>query len=557
MSQYGEDLSTSSEADFMEKYTTCVNAGPGVVHIRTPELMRTLESVRQYATVNDIVYREWDIVHGFRTFDRETVSNKLLEGNGVLDIGVAISEPHALLRDNSRDPSQSIYFVYVNVEPFMTNNPQFLHFLLMYADLLPSSTITVLLVTGDNPLPSLLEDTIPSLVWPMPAAGELYSLLKWILDNLPDGYGDGISGDEDALLRVCRAGAGLTCAQFSLHASMAITQAVSDGFDVVTEEALIKGISEGKTAVVSSNDLLELYDRESMDHVGGLENLKKWIGQRTRCFSDEARAFGITPPKGLVLTGIPGTGKSLVAKAIASSFGLPLVRLDFSRVFNSLVGESERRMRTALTMIESMSPIVVLVDEIDKGLGGAGGSGDSGTSSRVLGSFLSWLQDCTKPVFCVVTANNVTGLPPELLRRGRFDAIFSTTLPTAAERREVFRIHLGKRGRSIDDIPDREVSTLLSASEGYVPAEIEACVKDGLIAAFSEEEEFSASHMVGALRAMVPMSKSHASAINAMREWAESNATPAGAVNRPSVDTPTTRRNITRPRLVQKPTKEV
>lgn len=171
-------------------------------------------------------------------------------------------------------------------------------------------------------------------------------------------------------------------------------------------------------------------------------------------------------------------------------------------------------------------------DEIDKGLGGIGGSaGDSGVSSRVLGSFLTWLQDCTKPVFVMVTANNVTGLPPEMMRRGRFDAIFSTTMPTPRERREVLKIHLRIRGRDIKKFPEEDVAEFVQLSEGYVPAEIESAVKDGLVDAFSEDEEFTIKHVIEALKVMVPLSKSFAKQIDAMTEWAKNNATPAGKLD--------------------------
>lgn len=220
------------------------------------------------------------------------------------------------------------------------------------------------------------------------------------------------------------------------------------------------------------------------------------------------------------------TGKSLVAKAVSSVLGVPLVRLDFGRVFNSLVGASEERMRVALHMVEKMAPVVIFCDEIDKGLGGIGGSGDSGVSSRVLGTFLTWLNDCKYPVFTIMTANNVTGLPPELLRRGRFDAIFSTSLPTPRERTEVLRIHLGLRGRDISTFDSEDTARVVSMLEGYVPAEIESAVKDALVDAFSDGVELEMSHIEKAAKAMVPLSVAFKAQIETMNEWAKNNATP-------------------------------
>jgi ATP-dependent 26S proteasome regulatory subunit len=227
---------------------------------------------------------------------------------------------------------------------------------------------------------------------------------------------------------------------------------------------------------------------------------------------------------------VHNTGKSLAAKSVASELGVPLVRLDFGRIFNSLVGASEERVRMALRMVESMAPVVLFVDEIDKGLGGIGSGGDSGTSSRVLGTFLTWLQENKRPVFTMVTANNVKGLPPELLRRGRFDAIFSTGMPTHEEREEVTCIHLAKRGYDPEDMGVNGIKAIARASAGYVPAEIESAIKDGLIDAFAEGEDFCEDHVVVALRAMVPLSKAFNKEINAMTLWAHENATPAGLV---------------------------
>lgn len=223
---------------------------------------------------------------------------------------------------------------------------------------------------------------------------------------------------------------------------------------------------------------------------------------------------------------VHNTGKSLVAKAVSSVLGVPLVRLDFGRVFNSLVGASEERMRVALHMVEKMAPVVIFCDEIDKGLGGIGGSGDSGVSSRVLGTFLTWLNDCKYPVFTIMTANNVTGLPPELLRRGRFDAIFSTSLPTPRERTEVLRIHLGLRGRDISTFDSEDTARVVSMLEGYVPAEIESAVKDALVDAFSDGVELEMSHIEKAAKAMVPLSVAFKAQIETMNEWAKNNATP-------------------------------
>lgn len=244
---------------------------------------------------------------------------------------------------------------------------------------------------------------------------------------------------------------------------------------------------------------------------------------------------------------VHNTGKSLVAKAVAGVFGVPLIRLDFGRVFSSYVGSSEQRVRSALRMIESMAPCVLMVDEIDKGLGGIGGGGsDSGVSMRVLGSFLTWLNDCKAPVFSMVTANNIDGLPPELLRRGRFDGIFSTALPSAQERQDIFDIHLRKRKHSLEEFTEEETELIVNASERYIPAELESAVRDALVDSFSEGQELGHQHILKALSEMVPLSKSFAAQLDRMSQWAANNATPVSLTDAQRREQVAASRNRTR-----------
>lgn len=410
----------------------------------------------------------------------------------------------------------------------MENNPTLNQLLITYSHTLPSTNLVVVLLTPDLPLPTEIDANILSVRFDPPGLGELKDSLHTILKDVNDDFEEGVNLTEEQVEKVCYVGAGMTKNHFEMYAALSIVEAARAGKDTVTTDDIIKGVSVGKTDVVNSNDILELYPSTDIKNVGGLENLKNWVRKRRGCYSDAAKEFGVEPPKGIVLVGVPGSGKSLIAKAISSELGVPLVRLDFGRVFNSLVGASEQRMRTALRMVESMSPVVLFADEVDKGLGGIGGSGDSGTSNRVLGSFLTWLQDCKHPVFTIVTANNVTGLPPEMLRRGRFDAIFATSMPNPRDRREVLRIHLDLRGRDIASYPAAEVKEIIALSEGYVPAEIESAVKDALVDAFNDDCEVEMKHVKKALMAMVPLSKAFARQIQDMNEWAKANATPAG-----------------------------
>lgn len=524
-----EHGSRHSEQDFTNRFGMLVDSGAGLVQVRAHEVMRATLAMRKAAVTDGGIYKEWDVVNGFRTFDKDTLSQLVMKGDDTIVINEAFQAPLEQLRNGDKSSSQMFYYVYVNPHYYLENNPNLVQLILMYQQTLPASNVCVVLVTPDVPLPDYLGEQILSIPFATPGLGELRESLDSIIAGVSDSFSEGIKVSDSDKTRICFAGAGMSEQQFSSFASLAIVEQGRLGSDTLTTEALIAGVSLGKTEIVNSSEILELYPTADMDLVGGMDNLKNWVAKRAKCYGDEAKDFGVEPPKGMVFVGPPGTGKSLAAKAVAGVLGVPLVRLDFGRVFNSLVGASEERIRRALAQVESMAPVVLFCDEIDKGLGGiAGGSGgDSGVSMRVLGSFLTWLQDCKHPVFTMVTANNIDGLPPELLRRGRFDAIFATSLPTDAERKEVLRIHLELRGRKLKDFPTREVNKVIDASNRYVPAEIESAVKDGLIDAFDEGVKMTMEHVRMALISMTPLSKAFEQQIAKMSTWAADNATPA------------------------------
>ena len=473
-------------------------------------------------------YREWDVVNGWRSFTTENYTNNKIDGDKK-EFMKAITLPMAELRNPassvSANPQTIHYFVFVDAHPYIAGNPFASELIQQYAAILPSTNICILFVTPDVSMENIPMGTILVSNLPTPSTDELAKVLEALLSGSENDFENGTDIDEEDIRRICLLGLGLTLYEFETYAAIAVISAHNKGEKTLTVDAMIEGISQGKTAIVKQSEILELYPTEKMENVGGMQKLKDWVASRANCYSDEAKAFGIEPPKGCVLVGVPGAGKSLVAKAIASVLAVPLVKMDFGRVFSKYVGDSESRVRSALQMVEDMAPVVLFVDEIDKGLGGiGGGGGDSGTSSRVLGSFLTWLQECKAPVFVLVTANKVDGLPPELLRRGRFDQIFSVTLPTESERIEVLDIHLRKRDKDID-FKEKDLYQFGLKSEGYVPAEIESAVKDAMILAFSKNEALEMKHILSALEEMVPMSRSYGPQIGEMIEWARDNAT--------------------------------
>jgi SpoVK/Ycf46/Vps4 family AAA+-type ATPase len=275
-------------------------------------------------------------------------------------------------------------------------------------------------------------------------------------------------------------------------------------------------VTDEKKQIIRESEALEFFSvTEQMENVGGLKVLKDWLRLRERAFSNRAREYGLPMPKGIALLGIPGTGKSLTAKMIGGLWHLPLLRLDVGALFGSLVGESEERTRRALHLAETIAPCVLWIDEMEKAL--AHGGLDSGTSTRVFGSILTWMQEKKSPVFVVATANDISAMPPELLRKGRFDEIFFLDLPTLNERREIFIVHLKKRRRVPEDY---DLDRLARASEGFVGAEIEQAVIDAMYIGFNDEErEFTTDDILVSISRQVPLSVSQREVIGYLREW--------------------------------------
>jgi len=284
-----------------------------------------------------------------------------------------------------------------------------------------------------------------------------------------------------------------------------------------------------KVLAVKKSGLLEIIetDKVGLDGIGGLQNIKNWIRIRSRGFSREAKEYGLNFPKGILITGVPGTGKSLASKAVGRILGFPTLRMDMGAMFNSLVGESERTIRNALALADAMAPCVVWIDEIDKGLSGSSGSGssDSGVSRRVFGTIVSWMQERDRPVFLVATANDVTALPSEFLRKGRWDEMFAVDIPTLEERMQIAQIHLQKRNRTWDAT---HITLIAEATDGFTGAEIEAVIVDAMYSAFDEDREVTIEDVLVSARKTIPLSVTAKEKIDDIRKWAKGRAVMAG-----------------------------
>lgn len=523
----------SNAALFRQQFGILHRAAISVVMCRTHEPFRLNEVLRDFAWAEkDLDHRAWSMTVGWARISKERPRDPpQIEG---------LIEPIAALRKVLTEAGGSgpesgfgpgIYTMfYPNIA--IDRNPVFVQWLKEAARALPEvRKRLVLICPPEYQLPVELQTDVTMLDFDLPAHRELSEALTATIGSLKEAIRPQFS--EEGRDLILASAAGMTMHEFADTVARALVTHTSS-LPNVSAEVIAREVNTVKTEAVRRTDVLEVMPSEDMANVGGLAALKEWVSKRRACFTQEARDFGIDPLKGALLAGPPGTGKSLIAKAVARELGLPLIKFDVSRVFASLVGQSEQRVSAALKMIEAMAPCVVLVDEVDKGLGGAHtGGGDSGVAKRVLGKLLTWLQENDKPVFTIFSANRVTELPSELLRRGRLDEIFSVSVPDMNERREVLEIHLRKRGHDPATVGNLEAAI---AKEGYVPAELEAAVKDALIEAFVTKTEVTGELIAKQLEYMVPLSEAFAEDFAAMRTWAEQNARPAnGPASGPKV----------------------
>ena len=377
----------------------------------------------------------------------------------------------------------------------------------------------IILMSPIQQVPVELEKEVVVLDYPLPNLAELNQVLSAQLRNTKTSR-----IKTEAREKLLKAALGLT----------------KDEAEKVYRKARVKSgrLTEGEVEIVLSekkqlirrNGILEYIEEdETIDSVGGLEELKIWLRQRSNAFTERAREYGLPQPKGMLILGVPGCGKSLIAKTTSRLWGLPLLRLDMGRVYDgSMVGRSEANLRNALRTAESISPAILFIDELDKAFAGGAGSGDSdgGTSSRIFGSFLTWMQEKTSPVFVMATANRVERLPGEFLRKGRFDEIFFVDLPTPEEKQDIFRIHLGKR-RS--DITRFDLEQLAKISEGFSGAEIEQAIIAAMYDAFAQDREFTQLDIIAAIKATLPLSRTMLEQVTALRDWARQRARTASA----------------------------
>ena len=386
---------------------------------------------------------------------------------------------------------------------------------------------TLILFQPNRVLPPELEKDVYILEIPLPDV----KILKTVIEEVVEGFKiDEEHAPENDRVYLAEAALGLT----EMEARYTFMEIATNKGRLTKD--VIPEIVERKEQIIKKSGILEYFHpKEAFSDVGGLENLKQWLKIRRKGFDPKAKEFGITPPKGVLLLGVQGCGKSLVAKAISSEWNLPLLRLDIGSVFGGIVGESERNIRRALSIAEAISPSILWIDEIEKGLSGVESSGasDAGTTARVFGTILTWMQEKEKPVFVVATANNIENLPPELLRKGRFDEIFFVDLPGKRSRKEIWEIHLKKRLGKVryhEHVKQKKIdlNRFVELTKGFSGSEIEEVLNEALYDAYYHDEEWlTMKYIEKAIKETYPLSKIMGNVIFALRKWAEVRARKA------------------------------
>ncbi|OIP70714.1 MAG: AAA family ATPase [Oscillatoriales cyanobacterium CG2_30_44_21] len=375
---------------------------------------------------------------------------------------------------------------------------------------LKSEAQNIIIVASQINIPNNLSEYFSILEFPLPNSQELKVEIEQLLSST-----NNTQLNKQAIDELVRASQGLSLERIR----RVLAKAIAENSQLRPED--VELILEEKRQSIRQTQILEFYPSTTeISDIGGLDNLKEWLLRRGSGFSDRARKYGLPHPRGLLLAGIQGTGKSLTAKAISHHWHLPLLRLDVGRLFAGLVGESESRTRQMIQLAEALSPCVLWIDEIDKAFAGVDGRGDSGTTNRVFGTFLTWMAEKTSPVFVVATANNIRTLPPELLRKGRFDEVFFVGLPTQEERSQIFLVHLNKYRPH--NIRAYDIDRLAYETPDFSGAEIEQGIIEAMHIGFSQNRDFTNEDILEAASQIVPLAQTAQQEIQVLQEWAAS-----------------------------------
>lgn len=486
-----------------------VRARYPVIYVVSWEEKRVEDALASIARARNKGLYSWTITDG--------LTNPLTGGQ----FSESLKDPLMVL-DHVKGSKESAIYVLKDFHPFVEDF-RVIRKLKDTAASIKTSHNTLVLLGPELLIPRELEKEITVVDYPLPEYGDLKKLLDKLVESVKKNPRVTISMKPEVEEKIIRAALGLTI----MEAENVFARAVVMN-NRLDEEDIGVILSE-KEQIIRKTGILEYYQaQEKFSQVGGLDLLKEWLHKRGAAFTEKARQYGLPEPKGILLLGVQGCGKSLCAKVVSSLWNLPLLRLDIGSVFGGIIGSSEGNVRKAIKMAESLSPCILWMDEVEKGFSGIQSSGmsDAGTTARVFGTLLSWMQEKTSPVFIIATANDISQLPPEMLRKGRFDEIFFVDLPSPRERREIFRIHLAKRSRREEDF---DMDRLVRAAVSFSGAEIEEGVISGMFDAFSQGREVATDDILKALGDTFPISRTMEEKITGLRNWADRRARKASA----------------------------
>lgn len=511
-----------SYKEFVRELEYLIRARYSIIYIYTAEEERTVNILNVLSESLGKRIITWTCTKGL------VLNGKVIDPQST-DFKVALTLAEGLA-------SEPTIFIWLDVHPLLKQaTPTYIRKLREFSQIIrsgvPSNSI---IVSPSLEIPLELQKEITIIDLPLPDLQEVKGIVSDFMSAYQGRSGVEVDISDNTIDKLSRAALGLSQAEIEnvLAKSLVKNRRIS--------EIEVKLILDDKKQVIRKSGILEYVSTEYTDlsQIGGLQNLKRWLEKRKLAFTQKAKEFGIECPKGVLLVGVPGCGKSLSAKCIAATWQMPLLRLDLGKVFAGVVGSSEANMRAALSMCETVSPAIVWIDEIEKALSGIdSGASDGGTAIRVFGTLLTWMQEKKSPVFIFATANKIDRLPPELLRKGRFDEIFFVDLPNMEERQDIFRIHLKKLDRNIGKF-DLEKLAHYSGEDFWgegirlTGSEIEAAVKEGLLDAFFRKDacqgtDLDTEDIIKSIERSVPLAKTRKKDIEYMRDWAKENAVRA------------------------------
>lgn len=481
-----------------------------VVFFESIDEIYTIRQLKAISEQLDLIFYQWSLTDGLRRGDNEGAYYQTKQPVQMLRM---IQD---LVKPQEDGPAQPGLFVLKDFNKYLED----VLALRLFKDVInriKKTRNTVIILSPEYKLPADIETDSAHLIGGYPVEDEIESIIRETMEELErTKQGIKLSLAPEEFKKITNALKGLSIQQIR----NVINQCALE--DNILNIKDLEAIETYKKKIFDQEGLLEFYVTEDKDNIAGFNNLKRWLAERKDSFTADLR-FSLPVPKGVLLIGVQGCGKSLAVKVIARELNLPLYRLDLARLYSKYIGETEQNLRKALMIVEKLCPLCLWIDEIEKGFAASGGDIDGGVSQRILGTFLTWMQERKASCFLAATANNIYQLPPEFLRKGRFDEIFFVDLPDTESRETLFKIHLQKRGLKPEDF---DLERLVEATVGFSGAEIEQALISALYRATSEKEEISTKHIIEEIESTKPLSVLKREEVTALRDWAKERTIP-------------------------------